>query len=106
MKNTNTRFSLGTNLKDNNLFCKVLDKKKKDSAEAHGVTLKKVIWNGKKIDIIHETHLSLSRATYSWTHKILIDKKWWVVPEKRCILVCALNAFQHLSHQWQSPCIP
>jgi hypothetical protein len=45
LKNTNTRFSLGTNLKDNNLFQKVLDKKKKkkkkkDSTEPHGVTLK------------------------------------------------------------------
>jgi hypothetical protein len=44
MKNTKTRFSLGTNLKNKNLFRKVLDKKKKDIAEARGVTLKKVIW--------------------------------------------------------------
>ena len=33
MKNTNMRSSLGTSLKDNNLFHKVLDKKKKDSTE-------------------------------------------------------------------------
>jgi len=81
MKNTNTRFSLGTNLKDNNLFRKVQEKKKKDSTEPRGVTLKKVIWYEKIFDVIHEAHLSLSHATYSRTHKILIDKKWWVVPE-------------------------
>jgi hypothetical protein len=75
MKNTNTRFSLGTNLKDNNLFRKVQEKKKKDSTEPRGVTLKKVIWYEKIFDVIHEAHLSLSHATYSRTHKILIDKK-------------------------------
>lgn len=44
-KNTSTRFSLGANLKDNNSFRKVLDKTKKDSTEACGVTLKKVTWH-------------------------------------------------------------
>jgi hypothetical protein len=81
MKNTKIRFSLGTNLKDNNLFREVLEKKKKDSTEPHSVTLKKVIWYEFFFYIIHEAHLSLSHATYSRTHKILIDKKWWVVPE-------------------------
>jgi hypothetical protein len=76
MKNTNTRFSLGTNLKDNNLFRKVLDMKKKDSTEPHGVTLKNVVWYEKIFDVIHDAHLSLSHTTDSRTLKILIDKKW------------------------------
>ncbi len=59
----------------------MLNKKKKDSTEPCGVTLKKVIWYEKSFDVIHETHLPLSHATYLRTYKILINKEWWVVPE-------------------------
>jgi hypothetical protein len=57
----------------------VLDKKKKDSTEwchSKESDLVRIFF-----DVVHEAHHSLSHATYSRTHKILIDKKWWVVPE-------------------------
>jgi hypothetical protein len=74
-KNANTRYSLKTNVKDDNLHRKERDK---DSGE---VTLKKVIWYERVFDIIHDVHLSLGHAGYSRSHKLLIDKTWWRLPE-------------------------
>jgi hypothetical protein len=76
MKNTIYRYSLRTNVKDDNLFRKVRGK------DTGRVSLKKVIWYERIFEIIHDVHLSLGHAGYSRAHKLDIDKTWWGLPER------------------------
>jgi hypothetical protein len=72
MKNFWNRYALKTNVKDN-LFRKVT---KKDE-----FYLKKVICSERIFDMIHDMHVSLSHSLYARTHKIMIDKTWYGLPE-------------------------
>ena len=56
MKNAFNRYSLRTNVKDDNLFRKVRGK------DTGRVSLKKVIWYERIFEIIHDVHLSLGHV--------------------------------------------
>jgi hypothetical protein len=81
MKKCFNRFSLGSNLKDNCLFRKVVVKPTNGSNDSPGVKLKKVICYEKFFDVIHEAHISVSHSLYSRAHKTIIDSNWWGMPE-------------------------
>ncbi len=83
-KNANIRYSLNTNVKNDNLFKKV---REKDTGE---VSFKKVIYFGRIFDIIHDVHLTLAHASYSRTHKLMIDKTRWGLPETAIKLYISL----------------
>jgi hypothetical protein len=87
MKNANNRYSLKTNVKDDDLFRKVRDK---DTGE---VSLKKVFLYEKVFDILHDVHLSLGHAGYSRTHKLQIIKVGgdYLTQLLRFTLACAPN---------------
>jgi hypothetical protein len=72
MKNCWNRYALKTNVKDN-LFRKVTKKEE--------YSLKKVIWYGRIFVVIHDMHVSLAHSSYARTHKIMIDKTWYGLPE-------------------------
>ncbi len=72
MQNAWNRFSLGNNVKNSNLFCKVLHK---EQPEIYRRSLPWSKWCCMKLfEVIHETHIELSHATCSRTHKSLSEK--------------------------------
>jgi hypothetical protein len=42
---------------------------------------KKVKWHERIFEVIHVIHISLAHTGYSRTHKLLIEKTWWGLPE-------------------------
>ncbi len=43
--------------------------------------MEKVIWYERIFDFIHDMHVSLAHSLYARTHKIMIDKTWYGLPE-------------------------
>jgi hypothetical protein len=80
MKNNYKRYSLGTQVRNNELFrrIKVVKKPRGEVTEV----LKKVAWYENLFDIIHDTHLHLAHARDPRPHKTHIDKVWWGVTER------------------------
>ena len=79
MKNANNRFSLGSNLQDNNLYRKMSVKAEEGGTTAAEVSLK--TYGMIFFDVIHEIHVSVSHSLYSRTQREIIDKHWWGLPE-------------------------
>jgi hypothetical protein len=73
MRNAKSRYILKTNVRPNNLFCKVVKKVKVDGITQVEHYERKVLWYEWAFDIVHQTHVKLAHSSYARTHKTTID---------------------------------